>query len=98
MTTMAATYAPDGIRVNVVAPSLTDTPMAGRAAGDARIRAFASRKQPLAGEMMDPDEIAHAAVYFLSDESRVVTGQLLKIDGGWSVISASPEDGPGTTG
>jgi len=88
MTTMAATYAPERIRVNAVAPSLTETPMAKRAAGDARIRAFAKRKQPLAGEMMDPDEVAHAAVYFLSDESRAVTGQLLKIDGGWSVVSA----------
>jgi NAD(P)-dependent dehydrogenase (short-subunit alcohol dehydrogenase family) len=95
MTAMAATYAPDLIRVNAVAPSLTDTPMAARAAGDARIRAFTRRKQPLAGEMMDPDEIAHAAVYFLSDESRVVTGQLLKIDGGWSVVSVSPEPDAG---
>jgi NAD(P)-dependent dehydrogenase (short-subunit alcohol dehydrogenase family) len=95
MTTMAATYARDLIRVNAVAPSLTDTPMAMRASGDARIRAFARRKQPLAGEMMDPDEVAHAAVYFLSDESRVVTGQLLKIDGGWSVVSASPGNGRG---
>jgi NAD(P)-dependent dehydrogenase (short-subunit alcohol dehydrogenase family) len=91
MTTMAAAYAADRIRVNVVAPSLTATPMARRAAGDARIRAYARRKQPLAGELMDPDEVAHAAVYFLSDESRVVTGQLLKIDGGWSVLSVSPE-------
>jgi NAD(P)-dependent dehydrogenase (short-subunit alcohol dehydrogenase family) len=95
MTAMAATYAPDLIRVNAVAPSLTDTPMATRAAEDARIRAYARRKQPLAGEMMDPDEIAHAAVYFLSDESRVVTGQLLKIDGGWSVVSVSPEPDAG---
>ena len=94
MTTMAATYIGDRIRVNAVAPSLTDTPMAGRASADARIRAFARRKQPLAGELMDPDEVAHAAVYFLSDESRVVTGQLLKIDGGWSVVSASPADEP----
>jgi NAD(P)-dependent dehydrogenase (short-subunit alcohol dehydrogenase family) len=92
MTAMAATYARERIRVNAVAPSLTDTPMAARASGDARIRAFAGRKQPLAGEMMDPDEVAHAAVYFLSDESRVVTGQLLKIDGGWSVVSASAAD------
>lgn len=91
MTTMAATYATQGIRVNAVAPSLTDTPMATRASRDPRVRAFAERKQPLAGEMMDPDEVAHAAVYFLSDESRVVTGQLLKIDGGWSVMSVSPE-------
>ena len=91
MTSMASTYAADRIRVNAVAPSLTDTPMATRAASDIRIRAFARRKQPLAGEMMDPQEVAHAAVYFLSDESRVVTGQLLKIDGGWSVRSVSPD-------
>ena len=62
--------------------------MAARAArrpsGSAR---YTARKQPLAGEMLDPDEVAHAAVYFLSDESRAVTGQLLKVDGGWSVVS-----------
>lgn len=91
MTTMAATYVGDRIRVNAVAPGLTATPMASRAATDPAIRAFAARKQPLAGELMDPDEIAQAAVYFLSDESRVVTGQLLKIDGGWSIVSVSPE-------
>jgi len=91
MTTMAATYVHDRIRVNAVAPSLTDTPMAARAAGNPQIRAFALRKQPLAGEMMDPDEVAKAAVFFLSDESRVITGQLLKVDGGWSVVSVSPE-------
>jgi NAD(P)-dependent dehydrogenase (short-subunit alcohol dehydrogenase family) len=90
MTAMAAAYATRGIRVNAVAPGLTDTPMATRAASDAAIRAYARDKQPLAGEMMDPDEVAHAAVYLLSDESRAVTGQLLKIDGGWSVRSVSP--------
>ena len=93
MTAMAATYLPDRIRVNAVAPSLTRTPMAARAAGDEQILAFARSKQPLAGEMLDPDEVAQAAVYFLSDESRTVTGQLLKIDGGWSVNSVSPAPG-----
>jgi NAD(P)-dependent dehydrogenase (short-subunit alcohol dehydrogenase family) len=91
MTTMAAAYLADRIRVNVVAPGLTATPMARRAAGDAAILAYGARKQPLAGEMMDPDEVAHAAVFFLSDESRAITGQLLKVDGGWSVASVSPQ-------
>jgi NAD(P)-dependent dehydrogenase (short-subunit alcohol dehydrogenase family) len=91
MTAMAATYLADRIRVNAVAPSLTRTPMAKRAADDGAILAFARRKQPLAGEMLEPDEVAQAALYFLSDESRTVTGQLLKIDGGWSVSSAGPE-------
>jgi NAD(P)-dependent dehydrogenase (short-subunit alcohol dehydrogenase family) len=91
MTTMAAAYLPDRIRVNVVAPGLTGTPMAARAAGDPAIRADAARRQPLAGELMDPDEVAQAALYFLSDESRAVTGQLLKVDGGWSIASGSPE-------
>jgi NAD(P)-dependent dehydrogenase (short-subunit alcohol dehydrogenase family) len=91
MTTMAAAYAADRIRVNLVAPSLTATPMARRAADDPRIRAYARRKQPLAGELLDPTEVAHAALYFLSDESRAVTGQSLAVDGGWSVISTTAE-------
>jgi NAD(P)-dependent dehydrogenase (short-subunit alcohol dehydrogenase family) len=98
MTTMAAAYLPDRIRVNVVAPGLTATPMARRAAGNTAIRAYGARKQPLAGEMMDPDEIAHAAVFLLSDESRAITGQLLKVDGGWSVASVSPERDPAAGG
>ncbi|HET7473664.1 MAG TPA: SDR family oxidoreductase [Candidatus Limnocylindrales bacterium] len=90
MTTMAAAYLGDRIRVNVVSPGLTDTPMATRAGGDPTIRAYAARKQPLAGEMMDPIEVANAAVFLLSDESRAITGQMLKVDGGWSIASVSP--------
>lgn len=92
MTAMAATYVNDRIRVNCVAPSLTRTPMATRSANDRRILAFAKRKQPLAGEMLDPVEVANAAVFFLSHESRAVTGQLLKVDGGWSVVSVGPDE------
>lgn len=99
MTAMAAAYAPEGIRVNAVAPGLVATPMAARAAADPATVAFAARKQPLAGGLLDADDVAEAAIYFLSDESRRVTGQLLKVDGGWSVVSAgaSPDDRvPGT--
>jgi NAD(P)-dependent dehydrogenase (short-subunit alcohol dehydrogenase family) len=91
MTSMAATYLAARIRVNLVVPSLTDTPMAARAAGDPRILEFTGRKQPLAGPLLDPDEVAKAAVFFLSSESRAVTGQSLAVDGGWSIVSTSAE-------
>lgn len=90
-TTMAAAYARDRIRVNVIAPGLTATPMSARAAGDPATVAFVRGKQPLIGGFLDPDDIAHAAVYLLSDEARAVTGQVLAVDGGWSV-SATPAD------
>jgi NAD(P)-dependent dehydrogenase (short-subunit alcohol dehydrogenase family) len=93
MTSMAATYIADRIRVNLVAPSLTDTPMAIRAASSEHILDYAARKQPLAGPMLDPDEVAKAAIYFLSDESRTVTGQYLAVDGGWSIVSTTAEPG-----
>ena len=96
MTTMAATYIADRIRVNLVVPSLTATPMATRAASDPHILDYAARKQPLAGPMLDPDEVAKAAIYFLSDESRAVTGQSLAIDGGWSIVSTSAEPAGGS--
>ncbi len=94
-TTMAAAYAADHIRVNVVAPSLTATPMSQRAADDAATVDFARRKQPLVEGFLAPDDIAHAAIYLLSDESRAVTGQVLTIDGGWSV-TATPASTPPT--
>ena len=89
-TTMAAYYAPQGIRVNVVAPSLVTTPMSARAAEDPATTAFAQRKQPLAGGFLAAEDVAAAAVYLLSRESRHVTGQLLSVDGGWSVTQVAP--------
>lgn len=90
-TAMAAAYAPHRIRVNVVAPGLTDTPMAGRAAGDPRTMTFARRRQPLTGGMVTAHQVAEAAAFLLGPASGAVTGQVLAVDGGWSVTSVAPE-------
>ena len=85
---MAASYARQGIRVNAVAPSLTLTPMAARAATDADTQRYATWKQPLVGGFLAAEDISGAAAFLLSGDSRAVTGQILTIDGGWSVTEA----------
>jgi NAD(P)-dependent dehydrogenase (short-subunit alcohol dehydrogenase family) len=83
---VAAYYAKDNIRVNVVAPGLVATPMAQRAAGDAAIRDYMHTKQPLdGGRIGRPEDLNQAACYFMSAHSGFTTGQVLAIDGGWSV-------------
>lgn len=87
----AARYAPDGIRVNVIAPGLVDTPMAARACGDAEIRAFLTSKQPLAHGPARAEDCSGAAVFLCSDEARLITGLVLPIDGGWLVREGGGE-------
>ena len=83
---IAAYYAPRDIRCNVLAPALVETPMARRAAADQTILKFIATKQPLdGGRIGRPEDCDAAAVYFLSDAARFVTGQVLAVDGGWSV-------------
>ena len=82
----AARYAAQNIRVNVVAPGLVETPMSQRALNDPDIMEFVRSKQPLdGGRAGSPSDLDDAVVYFLSDASRFVTGQVLALDGGWSV-------------
>jgi NAD(P)-dependent dehydrogenase (short-subunit alcohol dehydrogenase family) len=82
----AAYYAPRNIRVNALAPGLVDTAMARRALGDPAIARFVRRKQPLdGGRPASPADLDEAVVYFLSDASRFVTGQVLAVDGGWNL-------------
>ncbi len=81
---VAARYACNNIRLNVIAPALVETPMARRAATDEKILAFIKTKQPLdGGRIGRPDDCDGAAVFLLSDAARFVTGQVLAVDGGW---------------
>jgi NAD(P)-dependent dehydrogenase (short-subunit alcohol dehydrogenase family) len=87
----AAYYAPHGIRFNALRPGLTDTPMSRRAMGDPRIQEFIKAKQPLdGGRAGRPADFDASLVFFLSDDSRFVTGQTLAVDGGWSVTEGGP--------
>jgi NAD(P)-dependent dehydrogenase (short-subunit alcohol dehydrogenase family) len=87
----ASYYAPHGIRFNVVTPGLTETSMSRRALGDDAIRSFVHEKQPLdGGRVGQPADLDAAVVFFLSDDSRFVTGQVLAVDGGWSVSEGVP--------
>ncbi len=88
----AAYYAPQGIRINVLAPALVETPMALRAAQDEAILRFIKTKQPLdGGRIGQPADLDAAAVYFMGDGSRFTTGQVLAVDGGWSVSEGQYE-------
>ncbi|MBK5277565.1 MAG: SDR family oxidoreductase [Bacteroidia bacterium] len=83
---IASYYAAHNIRVNVLAPSLIETPMAQRATNDDLIMKFIKTKQPLGGGRIgQPADLNGAAVYFMSDYSNFTTGQVLSVDGGWSV-------------
>jgi NAD(P)-dependent dehydrogenase (short-subunit alcohol dehydrogenase family) len=88
----AARYAPDGIRINVLAPGLIDTPMAARAVADAAIGRYLRSKQPLAQGPGKPEECADAAVFLCSDEARLITGAVLTVDGGWCVSEGQYAD------
>jgi len=89
---IAAYYAAQKIRINVLAPALVETPMAQRAANDDTILSFIKTKQPLdEGRIGIPTDLDGAAVYFMSDYSKFTTGQILSVDGGWSVSEGQYE-------
>jgi NAD(P)-dependent dehydrogenase (short-subunit alcohol dehydrogenase family) len=82
---IAAYYAPRGVRCNVLCPSVIDTPMtAGRSLADPRIRERLRDLQPLTGEPGRPEDVVGAAVYLASPAARFVTGAVLPVDGGWT--------------
>jgi len=83
---IAAAYVKNDIRINVIAPGLIETPMAKRASTDEKILSFIKNKQPLEGGRIGlPQDLLGIALYFMSDASRFTTGQVVAVDGGWSI-------------
>jgi len=81
---LAAELAPN-VRVNVVAPSLTDTPLAERFLSSPEKIEASSKRHPL-GRVGTAEDISEAISYLLSPKSSWVSGQVLHIDGGMSSL------------
>ncbi len=77
---LAAEWAPK-IRVNAIAPTITDTTLASKILRNDAIREKMKERHPLK-KILDPTEVAELAVYLLSNGSRSITGQVLKMDAG----------------
>ncbi len=82
---IAAELASKHIRCNVVAPSLTDTPLAGQLLATEEKKEASDKRHPL-GRYGQPVDIANLSLYLLSDDSSWMTGQVLNIDGGLSSL------------
>ncbi len=81
---LAAEFAPK-IRVNCIAPSLTNTPLAAKLLStEEKVEAHAQR-HPLK-KIGQAEDIAHLAAFLLSEKSSWITGQILHVDGGMSTI------------
>ena len=81
---LAAEFAPR-IRVNAIAPSLTDTPLAQNLLASEEKRKASADRHPLK-RVGTPQEIARLAAYLLSDAAAWITGQIISIDGGMSSL------------
>lgn len=89
MRSAAASYASKGIRINAVAPGLTRTPLT-HAITSNEIALKASKAFHPLGRIAEPEDIAAAILWLLSDESAFVTADVIAVDGGLSSIKLKP--------
>jgi len=89
--TLALEWAPDGIRVNVVSPGMTHTPMSAKMYADPKIKKAREDLIPIS-RIGDPKDIANAIEFLISPLASYITGQDLCVDGGFtkSILSHIP--------
>ena len=80
---LAAELAPDNIRVNCICPSMTDTPMLVHVPLEFKKRIASNI--PLGRRLIKPEEVAYAALFFASDESAMISGIHITVDGGFGI-------------
>lgn len=83
--TLAAELAFQNVRVNVVAPSLTDTPLASHLLSTPEKREASAKRHPL-GKIGTPEDIGKLITFLLSEDSKWMTGQVIGIDGGMGTL------------
>lgn len=81
----AATYAPMNLRVNAVAPGLTETPLTAALIGNETSRKISEAMHAL-GRLGKPEDVGRAIVFFLDPQNSWITGQVLAVDGGLSCV------------
>ena len=81
---LAAEYAPK-IRVNVIAPSLTDTPLAEKFLSNEEKKEKSAQRHPLK-RVGTPEDMAKTAKFLLSEDSSWISGQIFHVDGGMSSL------------
>lgn len=88
--TAAAELGPLGVRVNVLAPGVVESPMTTWAQSDS-VRYGAYAAKTVLGRWAQPEEMAGAVVFLASDAASYVTGSVLTVDGGWTAVDGRYE-------
>lgn len=87
---LALDFAPKGIRINAVAPSITDTEMSSFVINNEEMmKAF--EKRVAMGRPGKPEEVADVIAFLASEDARFVTGTIIPVDGGLSASNGQPK-------